>query len=103
MKITIPMESFDGAMEFVEVDASMPFEMFGFTFATHRRVIIEIPSKESGWVVVEISCGAVVQRGDTRAEAIRKAKETLQRVGEERLRKEVKKRLRQQKKAGRNL
>ena len=104
MRITIPCENFLGDTSFHEIEASAPFEMFGFTFAAHRKFIPGIPAERSGgWVVVEISSGAIVDRGDLRTEAISKAKETLQRVGAEKLRKEVKKILRRQKKAGRRL
>jgi hypothetical protein len=100
--ITIPLNDHAGGMSFHEIKASSSFEMFGFTFATHRSVMPDGSQDSSGfWVVSEVTCGAVIRRGDTRKEAIASTKETLLRVGEEKLRKEVKRQLRQQKKAGR--
>lgn len=100
MKITIPMQRLDGTMEFHEVDASIPFSMYGLTFAAHRRVIPGIP-KTDGWVCVETSSGAVVRYGDTRIQAIRRGKELLEAAGADKVKKEVNKQRRLQKRAGR--
>jgi hypothetical protein len=100
MKITVPMEHMDGKMEFFEVDASCPFEMFGYTFAAHRGLNAD-GSASTVWRVSEVSCGASVLRAETRAEAVRRAKIALADVGEKRLRQEVSKTLKRQKKAGR--
>jgi len=94
MKIKIAMENFFvDKIEFQEINASCPFEMFGLKFAAHKGV-----GYNKQWKVSEISTGFGISKGKTRSEAIQNAKETLNRVGEEKANKEVKKQLRRQKK-----
>ena len=96
MKIKIAIEDFFGEnIEFREVDASCPFEMFGLRFAAHKNIDYSTRNK---WRVTELSTGSGINRGETRIEAIKRAKEMLEKIGEDSVKEVVKKRLRQQKK-----
>jgi len=67
------------------VEATMPFEMFGYTFAAHPTVNPDgtfRDTKKGGWVVSEISSGAVAGTGDLRKLAIENAKKGMLNIGE---------------------
>jgi len=75
MKITIKNTSVAGKTESIEVTSYLPFEMFGYTFAAHRR-----PGMP-GWRVSETSTGKDVVTAETRREAIQNAKMAIERRG----------------------
>lgn len=93
-----------------EVKATMPFQMFGYTFAAHPAVKPDgtfKDAKKCGWVVSEASTGSTAAYGDTRRGVIEEAKRRIMAVGAERARAEINKQLKLQKKyrqvkAGRN-
>ena len=95
MKIMLRFESFSGhKITSVEVDAQMPFDMHGLTFAVHRNVnhygnINRYEDKR--WVVSEITTGAAVHYGKTRGEAIANAHKILTDEGAEKTQKTVRK------------
>lgn len=86
MKIKLGLMHRDGKIEFHEVKATMPFEVFGYTFAAHPVVnpdgTFKDP-KKCGWAVTEASSGAIAAFGDLRCEAIENAKRALVGAGEE--------------------
>ena len=87
MKIKLALIHTGGKVEFHEVKATMPFELFGYTFAAHPVVnpdgTFKDP-KKCGWVVTEASSGAIAARGDRRSEAIENARRALVDAGEQR-------------------
>ncbi len=103
MKIFIQVAD-QGGMKKVEVDGSVPFEMYGLPFAAHRRYSPGMPARLLQWRVSELSTGFGVSKFcDTRTEAIRDAYETLERVGGVRVQEEVKKQLRKQKRLAKKM
>jgi hypothetical protein len=87
-----------------EIRATMPFEMFGFTFAAHPAVNPDgtfRDPKKSGWVVSEASSGAAAAYGDTRRGVIEYAKSRIESIGADRVRETIEQQLGLQKKARR--
>lgn len=85
-----------------EVKATMPFQVFGYTFAAHPRVnpdgTFQDP-KKCGWVVSETSSGAAAAYGDTRRGVIEYAKKRIESVGADRVRETIEYQIGLQKKA----
>ncbi|MFH2076399.1 MAG: hypothetical protein ABIJ57_13820 [Pseudomonadota bacterium] len=85
-----------------EIRATMPFEMFGFTFAAHPVVNPDgtfRDPKKCGWVVSEASSGAVAAYGDTRRGVIEYAKSRIESIGSDRVRETIEHQIGLQKKA----
>ena len=92
MKIKLSLMHRDGKIEFHEVKATMPFELFGFTFAAHPAVKADgtfQDPKKCGWVVTEASSGAAAAYGDTRRGVIEYAKSKMESVGADRVRETI--------------
>ena len=89
MKIKLALMHRDGEVVFHEVKATLPFQVFGYTFAAHPAVNPDgsfKDPKKSGWVVSEASSGAMAGHGNTRREVIEFVKETVKSVGADRVR-----------------
>lgn len=86
-----------------EIDATAPFEMFGYTFAAHPAVNPDGTFKDTkkyGWVVSEMSSGAVAGIEDLRRLAIENAKNGMLNVGEDGVRRAVNYALSRQREGG---
>jgi hypothetical protein len=87
MKIKLALMHSSGKIEFHDVKATMPFQVFGYTFAAHPVVNPDgtyKDPKKCGWAVTEVSSGAIAAYGDLRREAIENARMVLAVEGEER-------------------
>lgn len=85
-----------------EIEATVPFTMFGYTFAAHPAVNPDgtfRDTKKCGWVVSEVSSGAAAAYGDTRHGVIEYAKKRIAEVGADRVRETIEHQSRLQKKA----
>jgi hypothetical protein len=86
-----------------EIEATVPFTMFGYTFAAHPVVNPDgafRDPKKCGWVVTEASSGAIAACGDLRRLAIENAKKGMLNIGEAGVRRAVNYALSTQQKGG---
>ncbi len=103
MKIRLELMQGNGEVICREINTVRPFQVFGYTFAAHPVVnpdgTFKDP-KKCGWVVTEVSSGAIAARGDLRCKAIVNAKRILAEAGEEKTSRSIKYALDQQRRKG---
>lgn len=99
MKIRLELKQQNGGLISHEINAVRPFQVFGYTFAAHPVVNPDGTFKDTkkyGWVVTEVSSGAIAARGDLRCKAIENAKRVLAEAGEEKTSRSIEYALNQQ-------